>query len=286
MIGGSGLLGQYLMQEAATRGYRAHGTYSSDPIPQFLKLDLGDSEAIREVVSRVKPAIVAIAAAMTNVDGCESRPEVAERVNGVAPGEIAKASRDVGARVVHFSTDYVFDGRSASSSEESTPNPLNTYGRTKLYGERNVLAAAPDALVIRTCANYGWNRFRGKANTVTWIVNTLRKGETVPLFTDQRVSPSYAPHVARVAFDLIEKEESGVYHIATRGCMTRFEIGEAVCRAFDLPRSRLKRSTLADAGLVAPRPHTSCLTSKRLERFPHIPVPSFPDTLEEMRRTE
>src|SRR5207247_507264 len=195
VIGGSGLLGQHLMREASTRGYRAHGTYSSDPVPHLLKLDLGDSAAIREVVSFVKPAIVAIAAAMTNVDGCESRPELAERVNGIAPGEIAKASRDVGARVVHFSTDYVFDGRSPSS---------------------------------------------------------------------------FAPHVARVAFDLTEREESGVYHVVTKGCMTRFEIGEAVCRAFNLPRTLLKRSTLADAGFVAPRPLTSCLTSKRLERFPHI----------------
>jgi len=273
VIGGSGLLGQHLMREASTRGYRAHGTYSSDPVPHLLKLDLGDSAAIREVVSFVKPAIVAIAAAMTNVDGCESRPELAERVNGIAPGEIAKASRDVGARVVHFSTDYVFDGRSPSSSEESAPNPLNAYGRTKLYGERNVLAASPEGLVIRTCANYGWNRFRDKANTVTWIVNALRKGETVPLFTDQRVSPSFAPHVARVAFDLTEREESGVYHVVTKGCMTRFEIGEAVCRAFNLPRTLLKRSTLADAGLVAPSPLTSSLTSERLERFPHITLP-------------
>ncbi len=286
VIGGSGLLGQHLLREAAACGFRAYGTYSSEPVPHLLKLDVADPAAVRELMSRVKPAVVAVAAAMTSVDACESRPDLAEQVNAVAPGEIAKASQVLDARLIHFSTDYVFDGEAETSEEGSSPSPINVYGRTKLQGERNVLASDPEALVIRTCANFGWNRLRGKENNVTWILNSLRRGKTVPLFTDQRVSPSYVPHVARVAFDLLEKGESGVYHVATKGCMTRFEIGEAVCRAFNLSPSLLKPATLADAGLVAPRPRTSCLVSRRLERFPNIPVPTFHDTLEDMRRTE
>jgi len=286
VIGGGGLLGQHLMREAATRGYRGHGTFASEPIPHHLPLDLSNPRAIRDVLARVRPAIVAVAAAMTSVDGCESRPDIAERVNAIAPGEIAEASRKIGARLVHFSTGYVFDGRSGPSDEGSPTSPINAYGRTKLAGERNVLAAAPDALVIRTCANFGWNRLRGKENSVTWILNSLRAGKPVPLFTDQRVSPSYVPHVARIAFDLLKKEETGMYHAATKGCLTRYEIGEAVCGTFDLSTSLLKPSTLAEAGLVAPRPRTSCLVSKRLERFPNIPQATFRETLEDMRRTE
>jgi len=286
VIGGSGLLGQHLMREGGSRGYRVHGTYSSEPVPDLSPLDLRDHGAIEEVFSRVRPGVVMIAAAMTSVDGCESRPELAEQVNAIAPGEIAELSQVGGARVVHFSTDYVFDGRSETVVEESTPNPINVYGRSKLAGERNVLGEAPDALVVRTCANFGWNRLRGKENNVTWILNALRTRKTVPLFTDQRVSPSYVPHVARLAFDLLEKEESGVYHAATKGCLTRYEIGEAVCDTFGLPTSLLKASTLAEAGLLAPRPRTSCLVSKRLERFPNIPHPTFRETLGDMRRTE
>ncbi len=286
VIGGSGLLGQHLLREATTRGYRAQGTYSTEPVPRFLRLDVSDVAAARELVSRVRPGVVVVAAAMTNVDGCESRPDVAERVNAIAPGEIARASKEVGARVVHVSTDYVFDGRSAPSDESTPPKPINAYGRTKLEGERNVLAADSEALVVRTCANFGWNRLRSKEDSVTWILRGLRQGKALPLFTDQRVSPSYAPHVARVAFDLLEKEEAGIYHVATKGCLSRFEIGEAVCRAFGLPASLLIPSTLEDAHLVAPRPRLSCLTSRRLERFPNIPVPPFHETLDELRRTE
>ena len=286
MIGGSGLLGQHLMREASTRGYRAHGTFSSEPVSHLIPLDVKDLRAIRDILSRVRPAVVVVAAAMTSVDGCESHPDLAERVNSVAPGEIANATRKLGARLVHFSTDYVFDGRSGPADETTPPSPINVYGRTKLEGERNVLAAAPDALVIRTCANFGWNRVRAKENSVTWILNGLRAGKALPLFTDQRVSPSYVPHVARVAFDLLEKGESGIYHAASRGCLTRFEVGEAVCRAFALRTSLLRESTLAEAGLVAPRPQTSCLVSRRLERFPHIPQPTLHEALEDMRRTE
>src|SRR2546427_7277908 len=120
------------MREAAPGGYRGHGPSASEPLPHLLPLDLSDPRAIRDVLARVRPAIVAVAAAMTSVDGCESRPDTAERVNAIAPGEIAEASRKIGARLVHFSTDYVFDGRSGPSDQVSPTSPINDDGRTYL----------------------------------------------------------------------------------------------------------------------------------------------------------
>jgi len=223
---------------------------------------------------------------MTNVDGCESNPDLANRLNAIAPREVALACREIGARLVHFSTDYVFDGVSGPSDESKPPNPVNVYGRTKLDGEREVVKALPSALLIRTCANFGWNRLRSKENSVTWVLNRLQRGDPVPLFTDQRVSPSYTPHVARVAFDLLDRRASGTFHVATTGCVTRFGLGEAVCDVFDLPKSLLRPAKLSDAKLVAPRPRMSCLVSRELERFPDIPVPTFREALEDMRETE
>ena len=286
VIGGSGLLGQYLMREARTRGQRSTGTFFAGPADGLLPLDLTDPRSTRDAVVRSSPSVVALAAAMTSVDGCEARPDLAEKVNAIAPREVAEACRVVGAQLVHISTDYVFDGREGPSDEEREPNPLSVYGKTKLEGERNVLRILPEALVLRTSANFGWNRLRGRENTVTWILNRLRRGEPVPLFTDQWVSPSYAPHVARVAFDLVDQQVSGIVHVATGGCQTRFEIGEAVCEVFGQSRSLLTRSTIAAANLAAPRPRKSCLATRRLERFPDIPVPTFPQALEDMRRSE
>ena len=286
MIGASGLLGQALAREAGARGDRVTGTYSGEPVDGLRPLDLADTDAGGRLIADTRPALVALAAAMTHVDGCEARPDLAHRLNALAPGTVAEACRGIGARLVHFSTDYVFDGREGPSDEDKAPNPLSVYGRTKLEGERNALAALPSALVIRTCANFGWNRLRGKENSVTTVVNRLRRGEPVPLFTDQWVSPSYVPHVARAALDLLEKGASGVVHVATAGCQTRLEAGEAVADVFRLPRELLRPTTMAGARLAAPRPARSCLASRRLGRFPDIPVPTFREALEDMRRSE
>ena len=286
VIGASGLLGQHLMREATARGDRPVGTYAGNPVEGLLPLDLSDLEGIGPRIVETRPSIVALAGAMTNVDGCESAPDLAARINALAPGRVAEACRTVGARLVHFSTDYVFDGRTGPSDEEGTPNPISVYGRSKLDGERLVLAALPSALVIRSCANFGWNRLRSKENNVTMIVNRLRRKEPVSLFADQWVSPSYVPHVARVAFDLLDRGASGVFHVATRGCYTRLEVGAAVADVFGLPRELLRPTAMAQAKLVAPRPARSCLASKRLERFPDIPVPTFRAALEDMRRSE
>jgi len=286
VIGASGLLGQALAREAGARGDRVTGTYSGEPVGGLRHLDLADAEAVGRLIAETRPALVALAAAMTHVDGCEARPDLAHRLNALAPGTVAEACRGIGARLVHFSTDYVFDGREGPSDEDKAPNPLSVYGRTKLEGERNALAALPSALVIRTCANFGWNRLRGKENSVTTVVNRLRRGEPVPLFTDQWVSPSYVPHVARAALDLLEKGASGVVHVATAGCQTRLEAGEAVADVFRLPRELLRPTTMAGSRLVAPRPARSCLASRRLGRFPDIPVPTFREALEDMRRSE
>ena len=286
MIGASGLLGQALAREAGARGDRVTGTYSGEPVDGLRPLDLADTDAGGRLIADTRPALVALAAAMTHVDGCEARPDLARQINASAPAAVAEACRGIGARLVHFSTDYVFDGREGPSDEDKAPNPLSVYGRTKLEGERNVLAALPSALVIRTCANFGWNPLRGKENSVTSVVNRLRRGEPVPLFTDQWVSPSYVPHVARAALDLLEKGASGVVHVATAGCQTRLEAGEAVVDVFRLPRELLRPTTMAGARLAAPRPAKSCLASRRLGRFPDIPVPTFREALEDMRRSE
>src|SRR5467141_1649759 len=108
VIGASGLLGQHLMREATARGDRPVGTYAASPVEGLLPLDLADLDGIGPLIVETRPAVVLLAGAMTNVDGCESAPDLADRINALAPGRVAEACRTVGARLVHFSTDYVF----------------------------------------------------------------------------------------------------------------------------------------------------------------------------------
>jgi dTDP-4-dehydrorhamnose reductase len=287
VIGGGGLLGHHLASEGRTRGLPVQTTYSGDAIPGGIRLDLSDLVATIKTLRRLRPKVVFLAAAMTDVDGCEGNREYATVVNAEAPGEIAKACATLSIQLVHFSTDYVFDGSSkASYSEKANPKPINVYGQTKLAGEQKVREAFPSALVLRTSANFGWNRARNKSNAVTWILERLRRKESVPLFTDQWVSPSYVPEVARIAFDLMDRDARGIFHVASKNCLNRLEMGQAVCEVFGLPETLLKPSRLADLQLKALRPVRSCLATTKVERFLDIKVPTFAESLVHMRDHE
>jgi dTDP-4-dehydrorhamnose reductase len=287
VIGGSGLLGQHLVGEAKARSLPVRATYSGEAIPGGLRMDLANLVRVIETLRRLRPNIVLLAAAMTDVDGCETNRDYAAVVNAEAPGEIAKACASLRARLVHFSTDYVFDGSvKVPYSERSAPKPLSVYGRTKLAGEQKVREALPTALLLRTSANFGWNRMRRKTNAVTWILDKLRRNESVPLFTDQWISPSYVPEVARIAFDLLDRRAEGIFHVASKGCLSRLEIGQAVCQTFRLPEALLKPTRLSDMHLKAPRPPRTCLATAKIERFLDMRVPSFADSLVHMRDHE
>lgn len=286
VIGGSGLLGQHLLAESGARGFDAKGTYAGAPVPGFVPLDLATPSAAVELLQRRRPKTVLLAAAMTGVDACESDPDRARVVNSEAPAAIAKACATLGTRLVFFSTDYVFDGLQDPSEENAEPHPLGVYGHTKLTGERQVLATDPRNLVIRTSANFGWNRLRRTENSVTWILNRLRRGEAVSLFVDQRVSPSYAPGAARATFDLLDREAAGIFHVATRSCLVRFEMGRMVCEVFRLPEDLLKPARLEEAKLKARRPLRSCLAVGKVEQYLDLRPTTFREALEDMRDHE
>src|SRR5205814_4981181 len=128
------------------------------------------------------PKVVLLAAAMTDVDGCESHPEQAAAINAEAPGEIAKACASLGARLVHFSTDYVFEGSTQAAYREGDPaEPRSAYGQTKLAGERTVLTALPSALLLRPSAHLGWSRLRPETHAELRVVDELRQREPVRL---------------------------------------------------------------------------------------------------------
>jgi len=287
VIGGSGLLGQHLVGEANVRGLPVQATYSGDAIPGGIRMDLFDLEGTIRTLRRLRPKVVLLAAAMTDVDGCESHPEQAAAVNAEAPGEVAKACASLGARLIHFSTDYVFEGSTEKAYREEDPaKPQSSYGRTKLAGERNVVAALPSTLLLRTSANFGWNLHRRKTNAVTWILEKLRRGEPAPLFTDQWVTPSYVPEVARIAFDLLDRDAKGIFHVGSKDCLNRLEMGRAVCKTFGFSEDLLKPTRLEDLHLKAPPPRRSCLATAKVERALKIKVPKFVDSLERMRDHE
>lgn len=288
IVGGAGLLGQYLVEEGIRRGHAVTATHRG-PAPAWSSaswrlLDLRDREAVAAVVREASPTLLVNAAAMTDVDGCEDHPDEASLINALAPAELAAAGRAAGAKFVHVSTDYVFDG-TGPASETTTPNPLNAYGRTKLDGERRVLVADPGAIVARMSGVYGWNRISPKPNSVTRILHAVEAGEEVRLFKDQRISPTYAKTAAQVLFDLVDAKSRGVYHVASRDCVSRLEMGEAIVEAFGIPGAKLVPVTMGSVALRAARPLAPCLLVKKVEETLKRSMPGFRAGLEDMRQT-
>ena len=236
------------------------------------------------MVDEVRPGLVVNAATLTDVDGCEARPDEARTVNALAAGALAEAARRAGAGFVHVSTDYVFDG-SGPATEATSPNPLCVYGATKLEGERLVLAAHREAIVLRLSAVFGWNRMSAKTNAVTWILERLERGEEARLFSDQRLTPTYAATAAGAAFDLWGSASRGVFHVASRDCLSRVEIGRAVADAFGIKHPRITPVTMSNVPLVAKRPAAPCLLVRKVEETLKRDMPGFRTCLDDMRAT-
>jgi dTDP-4-dehydrorhamnose reductase len=196
------------------------------------ELDVTDREAVRGAVVKASPDWVVHCAAYTAVDRAESEPDLAMRVNRDGAEHVARAAAEAGARLLHVSTDYVFDGEKRTPYlPNDDPAPLSAYGRSKLEGERAVMRTAPGGrqpLVVRT----GWMYGAGGRNFVEAMVERARRGEPLRIVDDQTGRPTWARNVAEVALDLMERGVEGVWHVADSDTATWLELAhEALGRA-------------------------------------------------------
>lgn len=200
-----------------------------------------------------------ICAAMTWVDKCEEQPEQAQLLNATAPGLIAAAAVEVGARVVYISTDYVFDGKgNVPYDEKSECNPNNVYGRSKLEGERAVLAAAPNALILRTAGVYGPDVSRKNFVYQMW---KKRAEQSIPVVEDQVGTPTYSKDLAQACIALLQANATGVFHVAGPDVLRRSDFARIILQG---PRDQVKDILTASLTLKAPRPHYSALSTRKL----------------------
>lgn len=259
VTGSHGQLGTALRESLEARG---------EPFRAFdSTLDVADEEALAAALDEgPRPEVLLNAAAFTQVDRCEREPELAARVNAHAPGLLARLAHARGIRLVHVSTDYVFDGQGRRPCREDDPvAPRSVYGRTKLAGERAVGEAAPDALVVRTSWVFGAGR-----NFVAAILEQGRaaaEGRRGPLrvVDDQRGRPTSAWDLAEGLLALVERGATGLYHLANQGEATWWDVARAALDHAGLGAVPVDRVATADLDLAAPRPAWSVLDLARAE---------------------
>jgi dTDP-4-dehydrorhamnose reductase len=256
VLGCTGQLGTALVRELEARG-------AAVAAPPEAEVDLLHSD-LGAVVGASSPTAVINAAAYNDVDGAELEPNrnAAFRLNRDVPAELAGACAARGIPLVHVSTDYVFDGRNQEPYREEDPTaPLQAYGRTKLDGERAVIAAHPSALVVRTSTLFGTNR-RGGSN---YIAAVLARATAAPALEVVRLpvsSPTYAPDLGRGILRLLDAGAAGLVHVVNSGGCSRLELAtEAVRLAGLAGRVEIRERPAATTG--APRPAYSVLDTAR-----------------------
>ena len=237
------------------------------------EMDLTNPDAIRSVIRAAKPDIIVNAAAYTAVDKAESEPELAMQVNAIAPGIMAEEVLRLGALLVHYSTDYVFDGaKPAAYTESDIPSPLNVYGRTKLAGEQAIQATGAAHYILRT----SWVYAAEGANFLNTILRLARERPELRIVNDQTGSPTWARAIADLTAQILAKAlrsgdpSYGLYHLTASGAVTWFGFAQAILAAaqktpgFTAPR--LTPITTAEYPLPARRPVNSRLDSTRLSK--------------------
>ena len=280
LTGASGQVGRELK--------RLLGSLGTLHAPTRQELDLGRPDTVVSCVRAFNPTLIVNAAAYTAVDDAEAHIEEATRVNAEAPGILAEECQRAGALLVHYSTDYVFDGtKGAPYCEDDAPDPINEYGKSKLAGEVAIRHSGAQHLILRT----SWIYSAQPPNFVLTILRLAREREELRVVTDQVGSPTWARALATSTVNILKDEglcraNTGIYHLSAQGHPSRFEFARKI---IDLGTSRmpdgtswatLLPTTTAEYPLPAARP-LNCATSKdRIQNAFGIEMPGWDTQLE------
>jgi dTDP-4-dehydrorhamnose reductase len=263
VVGGTGLVGNALVRAWTGRGTEvAAATYHCHASGGFHQLDMQDEAGVKALLGAFRPAVVAVPAANPFVDYCELHPAETRRVNVDGTLNVARACREIGARMVFYSSDYVYDGIKGIYTEEDAPNPINEYGRQKAEAEAGVLAADPRNLIVRTSGAYGW-QWEPK-NFVLQIRARLSKGESMRVADDLRYNPTYVENLAEITAALVESGASGIFHVVGAEEIVRYEFAARAAKAFGLDARLLVPVPMAQLGSPTPRPKASSLRTDKV----------------------
>lgn len=260
--------------------------------PARAQMDLADADSLRTAIRQISPDIIVNAAAYTAVDQAEAEPELALRINAVAPGVMAEEAKRLNALLIHYSTDYVFDGANpAPYTETDTPHPLGVYGQSKLAGEQAVVQAGCAYLILRT----SWLYSAQRENFVLTVLKLAREKAELAMVTDQIGSPTWARALARSTADLLAKsgairEQPGIFHLCAQGHVSRYDFASSIiATARELSRQQtgwaaLRPITTADYPRPAARPLNAALSTDKIRRAFGIEMPHWQQQLRDCLR--
>jgi dTDP-4-dehydrorhamnose reductase len=287
ITGISGLLGHVCAREAQKRQFSVVGVQHTAtlqfPSIRVFKSDLTNEAAADQILEQVRPDWVIHCAALTNVDYCESHQDEAFRINSLLPDSLSKSAERLGARLVHVSTDAVFDGRKGEYTEADLTNPVNVYAHSKLLGEKAVLQNQSN-LVVRTTM-FGWN-IQPRLSLAEWVLHELRCGRKIDGFVDVVFNPLLTTVCANMIFDLLLSGARGLYHLAANAPWSKYRFAYELAKVFELDSGLIAEARCSSLPNPAVRPLNTSLATTKATGVLGRKMPTLEEQLYRFRQEE
>lgn len=288
VTGSTGLLGKG-MEETAPAGWRILGLHQrdyavEDSKARHLRLDIRDKAAVERLFSRHAFDAVVHAAGIASVDYVEKHYAESLESNIVGTLNITSACRRRGLHLLYVSTNAVFDGTRPPYREEDPVHPVNKYGLLKAECERLVRETLSKYAILRPILMYGWNHPVTRPNTATWVYEKLLRGEAVEMVTDVRENPLYNLQCGRALWAAVRRKPAGVFHLAGKDTVNRYEFALAIARAFGLDPALVRPVDGSRFPGIAPRPPDTTFSTRRMERELGVAPMSLAEGLASMKK--
>ncbi len=263
VTGSNGLLGQkltaLLQQDPTVQLIATARSASAVPIEkgEFHLLDITNAAEVDAIIASTKPDVIINTAAMTNVDQCETEKEACWKNNVTAVENLVNTCEKHSVRLVHVSTDFIFDGSHGPLAEDEPAGPVNYYGESKLAAEQLVLNASIDSCILRTVLVYGITNDMSRSNIVLWVKKSLEEGKTIQVVNDQFRTPTLAEDLAMGCYLAAIKNAAGIYHVSGKDFLSPYEIALATADYFNLDKTLIKPTDSTTFKQPAARPLTT-----------------------------
>ena len=261
LVGSTGMLGSEIYNKFKDI-FTLLPTSCNNPNKNTLKLDVTNFNNVNDVVNDFNPSIIINSSAYTDVDKAEKNKMLARNINVLGVANLIKASKK-GTKLIHISSDYVFDGKKGNYKEEDLTYPINYYGKTKLESENLIIGSNKPYVIFRPNVLYSSN-FK-YSNFLSWIFSSLSKNIHLSIVSDQKSNPTYIPELVKAIFNSILLDFRGILHIGSNDSLSRFEFACKVCKIFKLNAELISKIESANLKQPASRPLNSTLNTSKIK---------------------
>jgi len=281
LIIGIGFLGDYILQELKNHPYRIFTTFHNNNIPSGIPMDISNKKMVEDVFDDISPEIVINCAANTNVDYLEENPKQAFDVNSVGAKNVAISCNKHNSRLIHISTDGIFDGKNGMYNEEDIPKPVNIYGKSKLKGEKFVKEYSSNYAIIRT--NFFGFDLR-QHFLFNWIFNSLKNKQKIIGFDDVVFNPFEISNLAQMIQEMTLNNYQGVIHLSSDLPYTKYQFALKIAEEFHFDENLITKDSIMNTHLKAIRPLNTTLDNTRSKSLLKLTPNSIENSLKIIRR--